>query len=386
MERYLPLILKNVWRNRRRTILTVGSIGISMCLLGLMVSLYHGFYLADPSPEQARRLVVRNKVSLGQPVPQSYQARIQSIPGVREVMIANWFGGTYKDNRDPKNQFARFGVEPEKLFKVYGEWRINEDEKKAFEQDRTGCVIGRDVANAHNLKPGDRLTLVGDFYPGNFDFTVRGIVDAKGSTQLMYFNKIYLDESLPPARRGIVGMYYVLADRPEDVTRISQAVDEGFRNSPNQTKTETEQAFTVGFLAFMGNVKMVLFGIAGAVMFTVLLVSANTMAMSVRERVREVGILKTLGFSPGAILGLILGEACMISLIGGLIGYSLSTLLLYQVAQGPFGGFLQSYRPFEPTVALVCVVAAGTIGLISSLVPAVGASRIPIVSALRSTD
>src|SRR5687768_17140385 len=163
MLRYLPLILKNCWRNRRRTVLTVISIGVSMCLLGVMISLYYAFFLSDPTPEQALRLVVRNRISLAQPVPQSYQARIQQMPGVKSVMVANWFGGTYKDARDPKNQFARFGVEPEKLFVVYGEVRIPEDEKKAFERDRTGCVIGRDVANAHNLKPGDRITLVGDF-------------------------------------------------------------------------------------------------------------------------------------------------------------------------------------------------------------------------------
>ena len=386
MLRYLPLILKNSWRNRRRTVLTVVSIGVSMCLLGVMISLYYAFFLSDPTPEQALRLVVRNRISLAQPIPQSYQARIQQMPGVRSVMVANWFGGTYKDARDPKNQFARFGVEPEKLFVVYGEWRIPEEEKKAFERDRTGCVIGRDVANAHNLKPGDRITLVGDFYPGNFDFTVRGIIDAPVVTQFMYFNKAYVEDSLPPAERGNVGMYYILIDRPDNSASIAQAVDDSFRNSPAQTKTESEQAFVAGFLAFLGNVKMLLMSIAAAVMFTILLVSANTMAMSVRERVREVGVLKTLGFTPGAVLGLILGEACFISLIGGLIGYSISTLLMKWISTSPFGGFLPAFRMFEPSIALVCVTVAAIIGLISSLVPALGASRIPIVAALRSTD
>jgi putative ABC transport system permease protein len=139
MFRYLPLILKNCWRNRRRTILTIVSIGVSMCLLGVMITMYTAFYLSDATPAQAMRLVVRNRISLTQSIPQSYQARIKQMPGVQEVMIMNWFGGTYKDNRDPKNQFARFAVEPEKLFTIFSEARIPEEEKKAFERDRTGC-------------------------------------------------------------------------------------------------------------------------------------------------------------------------------------------------------------------------------------------------------
>src|SRR5262245_17257258 len=147
MFRYLPLILKNCWRNRRRTILTIISIGVSMCLLGVMITMYNAFYLSSPSSEEAMRLVVRNRVSLTQPLPISYMAQIKRMPGVREVMIMNWFGGTYKDNRDPKNQFARFSIEPEKLFTIFADATMPEDQKKAFERERTACVIGRDLAN-----------------------------------------------------------------------------------------------------------------------------------------------------------------------------------------------------------------------------------------------
>src|SRR5215470_10986879 len=176
--RYLSLILKNSWRNRRRTILTIASIGVSMCLLGVLVAMYHAFYLSSPTPAQALRLVTRNRVSLTVAIPASYQSRIKRVPGVREVMIANWFGGTYKDARDPKNNFARFSVEPEKLFKLYGEFRIPEDQKRAFERERTACVIGRDLANQFHFNLGDRITLIGDIYPGTFEFTVRGIFDS----------------------------------------------------------------------------------------------------------------------------------------------------------------------------------------------------------------
>src|ERR1044071_2458400 len=340
MVRYLPLILKNCWRNRRRTILTVASICVSMCLLGVMMAMYHAFYLSAPASEAALRLVGRNRISLTVPLPVSYQQRIRQIPGVRDVMMSNWFGGTYKDSRDPKNMFARFSIEPDKLFEIFSEFQIPEEQKVAFQHDRAGCVIGRDLANAFGFKIGDRIPLMGDIFPGNYEFTVRGIFDSNHASNIMYFDKEYVDQSLPERRRGNVIMFDVLMDDPSHAARISQAIDDMFRNSTAETKTETEQAFAVGFLALLGNVKMFLIAIGAAVTFTILLVSANTMAMSVRERVREVGVLKTLGFAPGAILGLILGEACAISVAGGTGGYFISAVLLRGIVKSPFGGFL----------------------------------------------
>jgi putative ABC transport system permease protein len=386
MLRYLPLILKNCWRNRRRTILTVASIGVSMCLLGVMIAMFHAFYLSDPAPAQALRLVVRNHISLAQWLPLSYRNTIEHVPGVRMTMIYNYFGGSYKDTRDPKNQFARFAVEPEKLFTIFGEYRMPDDQKQAFLKERAACLIGRDLANSLKLNVGDRIHIIGDIYPGDFDFTVRGVFDSPQASDVLYFNKEYLEESMPEGRRGRVGMFYILIDDPAHSARVAQTIDEQFHNATQQTKTETEQAFVVSFLSLLGNVKMLLLGISGAVVFTILLVSANTMAMSVRERVREVGVLKTLGFTPEAVLGLVLGEAVAISLVGGAIGYLISTFLMRGVAKSPFGGFLPPMADFNPAVALTCVAAAAAIGFLSSLVPALNASRIPIVEALRSTD
>ncbi len=343
-------------------------------------------YLSKPDDSEAARLVVRNRVSLTVFLPRSYQGRIQQIPGVREVMISNWFGGTYKDSRDPKNQFARFSVEPEKLFKVYPEYRISPEERRAFEHERTACVIGRDLATSLQLKLGDRVTLVGDIFPGNFELTVRGIFDSPRASTVMYFDKEYVDQALSEGRRGTAGMFYIRIDDPQHSASIAKAIDEQFRNADRQTKTESEQAFLVGFLSLLGNVKMFLIAISAAVMFTVLLVSANTMAMSVRERTREVGVLKTLGYSPGTILGLILGEAFWISVAGGVVGYLISTVLMIGVVKSPFGGFLPGLQIFQPGVALLCITIAGIIGVLSAMVPAVGASRTPIVEALRSTD
>ena len=386
MFRYLPLIVKNCWRNRRRTTLTVASIGISMCLLGVMIAMFHAFYLSDPTPDQALRLVTRNRVSFTVSIPRAYQVQMEQVPGVRLVSVVNWFGGVYKDARDPKNSFARFAVEPEKLFKIYGEYRIPEEQRKAFERERTACVVGRDLANMFNFKIGDRINMTGNIFPGNYEFTVRGIFDGPSATQVMYFNNEYLEQGMSERRRGNVIMYDTLVDNAANSARIAKSIDDLFRNSTAQTKTESDQAFTVGFLALLGNVKMFLIGISAAVMFTILLVSANTMAMSVRERVCEVGILKTLGFTPGSILGMILGEACAISIAGGTIGYLISTLLMRMVAKSPFGGYLPAFQPFELPVAVACVLTAAAIGLMSSLLPALNASRTSIVQALRSTD
>jgi putative ABC transport system permease protein len=386
MLRYLPLILRNCWRNRRRTILTVVSVGISMCLLGVMIALFHAFYASAPPPEEALRLVTRNKISLTTVIPQSYAERMKHVAGVREVMYNQWFNGVYKDARDPNNFFARMAIEPEKLFTLYPEFRLPEDQKKAFLRDRTACVIGRDLANKFHFQIGDRINLVGDIFPGNYEFVVRGIFDSPRISDLMYFSREYLEETLPAGRRGNIGSIDILIDDPAHAGSIAQAIDDEFRNSTAQTKTESEQAFILGFVALLGNVKMMLIWISAAVMFTILLVSANTMAMSVRERVREIGVLKTLGFTSAAVLGLILGEAALIALTGGTIGFLLSTLLTGSISKSPFASLLPPFPAFDVTAGVVCVATAIAIGVVSSFVPAWGAARTSIVNALRSTD
>jgi len=385
--RFLPLILRNSWRNRRRTLLTIASTGVSMCLLGVMITMYSAFWLSKPKDYQALRLITRNRVSLAVFLPLAYRQQIEKVPGVRSVMVYTWFGGIYKDAREARNNFPRFSVEPEKLFPLFAEWTIPEDQKQAFIHERTACVVGRDLANAFNFHLGDRIPLLGDIFPGSYEFTVRGIFDAPTASNVMFFNKEYIDQAQPERRRGFVDTFYILIDDAQHSPRIADSVDALFRNSTAQTKTESEQAFVVGFLSLLGNVRMFLVWISAAVMFTILLVSANTMAMSVRERVREVGVLKTLGFTPGTVLGLILGEAVVISATGGLIGYLISAVLLKGIVQrSPIGGFLPALHAFDPAIATACLLLAAAIGLSSSLVPALGASRAPIVEALRSED
>ncbi len=192
MFRYFPFILKNTLRNRRRSILTISSIAVSLCILGVLMALYKAMFFGEPTPEQALRLITRHRVSLTQPVPIYYREQIQRIPGVRGVMAWQWFGGVYKDRRDPNNFFPRFGAEPEFFFQVYPEFQISDDEKQAFQRERTGAVISRNLADKMHFKLGDRITLVGDIFPVTLDLKVVGIFDEPAHAEILYFNRTYL--------------------------------------------------------------------------------------------------------------------------------------------------------------------------------------------------
>lgn len=383
--KHLPMILKNCWRNRRRTILTILSIGVSLCLLGVLLAIYHAFYFSDPTPSQALRLITRNSISLARPMPQAYEAIIKKVPGVREVAIEDWFGGQYIDDR-PEHMFARFAVDADKIFVVRSEIQMPEDQKAAFLRDRAGCIVGKPVADKQHFKLGDKITLKGDIYPFNLELTVRGIFEAVNSADVLYFSRETLEQSMLERQRGNAGLFIILANSADDVPRIERAVDEQFHNSPTQTKTESESAFSLSFVSFLGNVKAFLLVVCGAVMFTMLLVSANTIAMSVRERVREVGVMKVLGFTRGLILAIILSEAVVLSLIGGALGIFLASLLTGVVREMP--AFLDQlrYLRLTPSVAMLCLAIAGVIGLVSAFIPAFQASRLPILEALKSTD
>jgi putative ABC transport system permease protein len=366
-------------------VLTVLSIGVSLCLMGVLLAIYQAFFFATPVPGEALRVVTRNSISLAQPMPEAYRNKIVKIPGVKEVAIEDWFGGTYIDDR-PEHQFARFATDVDKIFNVRTEIKIPEEQKIAFQHDRTGCVIGRGIAESQHFKVGDKLTIVGDIYPFNLELTVRGIFDADNNVDLLYFSREYLEESIKENRRGNAGMFMILTGSPEDVPRVEKAVDAMFRDSPTQTKTESESAFSLSFVSFLGNIKLFLLIVCAAVMFTMLLVSANTIAMSVRERVKEVGVLKVLGFTNAMVLGIILTEALVVSLLGGALGVFLASLMTGVVRSGP--AFLDQLKhlSLSPEVGLLCLLIAAAVGLLSAFVPAFQASRISILEALRSTD
>jgi putative ABC transport system permease protein len=382
MLRLASLIFRNVLRNRRRTILTLASTAVSLALLALLTAIYQGFFYGAPaSPSEALRLICRHRVSLTQQLPASHFAAIKKVPGVAEVSAWTWFQGVYKD---PKNFFARFAVDADVIFDIHQDWQMPADQLAAFKRGRTACAVAEKIAKQYDIKLGDRVHIVGDIYPVTLELTCVGIFKHPVSGQCLVFHREYLTELLPKTsqQRDAVGTYSILADSADDVPRISRAIDTMFDNSPYPTRTESEQEFGRSFLAFLGNMKVFLAAISGAVTFTILLVSANTISMSVRERTREMAILRTLGYTPGEILQLVLGEAVLISLAGGLIGLVLGTLLSQGLAAT--GGLL-GFQSIKWQAALIVLAMAAIIGVVASLVPAIIASRKNVVESLRFT-
>ena len=382
MLRLASLIVRNVLRNRRRTTLTLASTAVSLALLALLTAIYQGFFYGAPdSPSQALRLICRHRVSLTQQLPASHYAAIKNVPGVSEASAWSWFAGVYKE---PKDFFARFAVDPDVIFNIHTDWQMPADQIAQFKRNRTACAIGEKIAKQYDIKVGDRVTIVGDIYPVTLELTCAGIFTHPQNGECLIFHRDYLTELLPKTSkdRDAVGTYLILADTAENVPRISKAIDTMFDNSPYPTRTESEQEFGRSFLAFLGNIKLFLAAICGAVTFTILLVSANTVAMSVRERTREMAILRTLGYTPGEILQLILGEAVLISLAGGCIGLVLGTLLAkgLSAAGGGFG-----FQGMKWQAALIVLVMAAIIGFFAALVPALIASRKNVVESLRFT-
>jgi putative ABC transport system permease protein len=385
MTKYLPLVLKNSLRNRKRSSLTIASIAVSFCLLGFLMAMYRTLFFGnEPTPAQALRLYTHNRVSLTQPMPVSFEQKIEKVPGVKAVTIWQWFGGVYKDARDPKNFFMRMAGEPSKITQIWSEFRIPPQQMAAFERERTACIAAKALAGKLGWKIGEHITIVGDIFPVTLELTLTGIFDDPDHFELLIFNQEYLRESLRPGARDGTGVFVVQADTPRDVPRVARAIDTMFDNSPSPTKTETERAFQLSFVSFLGNLKLFLMAICGAVTFTILMVSANTLSMAVRERIREIGILKTLGFTPATILGIILGEAAVIAGIGGLIGCEMAMLLCNIVRHVSMGMQFLTLSMTPGTVAVALALALLT-GFASAAIPAARAARISILDSLRFT-
>ncbi len=373
-------VTKNAFRNKRRSILTVASIGVSLLLLTFMITLWNGFYIDQGSAESTRRLVTRHRVSLTFSLPGFYREKIRAIPGVTAVVPNSWFGGLYKDDK-PENFFAQFGTDPDEFPKVYPEMQIAPDQLAAWQRDRAGVIVNDELAQKYGWKQGDRIVLQGTIYPVNLELTIRGIFHWPTPNKTVYFNAKYLEEAVS-FFKGQAGTFGIMSASPDDVAKIASAVDDMFRNSPQPTKTESEKAFGLSFVAMLGNVKAFILSICLAVVFTTLLVSANTMAMSIRERTREVAVLKTLGFERRTILGLFIGESISLSIAGGIFGCGFAWLLLNVMKHSPMGFFLAQMQVTIGTLA-VALAAAAFVGFFSSLLPSYHAAQVEIVEGLR---
>jgi putative ABC transport system permease protein len=373
-------VTKNAFRNKRRSILTVLSIAFSLLLLTLMMTIWRAFYLDEGSAESAERLVVRHRVSLTFSLPGYYREKIRAVPGVAAVVPVSWFGGIYKDAK-PENFFAQFGTDPEEFFKVFRDMQMPDDQRIAWQRDRQGVIVDDTLVRKYGWKLGDRIVLKGTIYPVDLELYIRGIFTSHPDNKAVYFNATYVEEAVAWFK-GQAGTFSILAASPGDVSKIATTVDDMFRNSPQPTKAESEKAFGLEFVAMMGNVKAFILMICSAVVFATLLVSANTMAMSIRERTREVAVLKTLGFTRQRVLGLFVSEAVALSLAGGLIGFFMGWIMIYGLTHSK--QFI-SFFPMKvtPEMCGLALLTAGFVGLVSALLPSYHASKVNIVDGLR---
>jgi len=396
---FFRLLMVNLGRNKRRTILTTLSVMVALFLFcalgGVLDTLKQAIQVGSET-----RLVTRNAISLIFPMPISYRDRIAAVPGVENVTIQNWFGG--QDPKDPHGFFAQFGVDAKTFFPIYAnDMEIVEasppqaaistppgvDPKlAAFMTERTAAVVGAKLAEKKGWKIGQTVTINGTIYPGSWPFTIRAIYHAKQKSfgdETMFFHFDYLSEKGMGGQR-FAGIYVLQLADPQRASDIARQVDAMFVNSSAATRTESERAFQAGFVSMYGNLPFVIRVIGLAVAFAILLVAANTMVMAIRERTSEFGVLKTLGFEDGTVFRMVLAEAAIITLLGGLIG-ALGAKLAIEGSGFNAGGMLPPMTVRWSTV-LTGVLVALLVGAVSGLVPAWQASRLKIVDALRRVN
>jgi putative ABC transport system permease protein len=374
------LILKNILRNKRRSLLTISSLVVSLFLIITLATIITEFTRGSKEANPLR-LVTRHSVSLTFPLPVAYQPRISAIPGVKRVMAFSWFGGIYKDE---KNFFANFACDADLMREIMTELKMSDAEWQQFISDRQGAVVGQKLALLYGFSPGQRITLKSPIYNASLEFIVRGICTG-GDEKTLYFHHDYLNESLPAWAKDKVGTFSILAASASDVPRISQAVDSLFINTDAPTKTESEREFAMSFETMMGGVKQFMYGIMAAITFSLLLVMANTMAMSVRERTREVGTLKALGFQRRTIAWLFLGESLLIALFGASLGIALATAIFRSFDLSLYIPNFSSFVPTAETLIVAFFLALG-IGASSVIYSAYRVSGMTIAEALRSTE
>ncbi len=376
--KFLPLVIANLFRKKIRTALTIGSFAVALFLFGLQV-IVRGAFSQGVDIAGADRLVVINKVSLIQPLPLSYRDRLLRISGIKQVTYDNWFGGVYQDE---KNFFPQFAIDVEHQRAMYPEFTVPEEQWQAFAGDREGAIAGQSLADRFGWKIGDRIPIKGTIYTGPWEFNLRGIyrgTRAQDDTTQFWFHWDFLEERRAFGK-GDVGWYVVRVTNPDLSVQVAKTIDTEFANSPFETKTDTEKAFAASFVKQMGNIEFLILTVGGVVFFTLLLVTGNTMAIAVRERMGELAVLKALGFSNQFVLQLVMLESLIVAFVGGGLGLLLAKL--FSLHGDPTNGILPYF--YLPPLAIVSGVAAALlVGVAGGILPAVSAMRLRVVDAIR---
>ena len=380
--KFSRLILANLFRKKARLVLTIGSFAVALFLFALL-GVVNDAFSRGADVVSANRLITINRTSIINTIPLSYRDEILRIPGVKYVTHQNWFGGVYQD---PKNFFPQYVIDPENQRQVYPELIVPDDQWNTFLKDRQGTIVGAATMKRFGWKIGDRIPikttiygLAGKAFEFNIDGVYHGARPDDDETQF-WIQWEYFKESIPDRLQGQVGWYTILIANPDDAPRIAKAIDNMYLNSPYETKTETESAFAEGWVKQFGNIKFLIVSIGTVVFFTLLLVTGNTMAISVRERTNELGVLKAIGFPDRLVLGFILGESMVIAL-AGCVGLLLAMVAIPVLGRA-MAGLLPQLLITAKTLAYG-VIAALVVGFASGILPAYGAMRMSVINALR---
>ncbi len=373
-------VIRNVLRNRRRAVLTVVSIGFSLFLLQVLLTFLDVLFNPVVEEDSALRLVVRRSTSLADMMPMSYKEKIKRIPGVEYVVPMQWANGIY---REQASFFANFAVEPEHVFDVYPEQVIVPEEFQAWLNEKKGAVVGLDLMERFGWKVGDTVTLLGTIFPVDLEFKIVGVYRSARYQNMFYFRYDYFSEALGGFNQ--VGSFMVKGRSADVIPQIADGIDAMFRNSAAETKTETEKAFILRFVSLLGNVKAIVGSVALVVVFTMLLVSVSTMSMAIRERLREVAILRAIGYSRGWVFTLILGEALFMAWLGLVSGIGLAETFRFVNMDQLTRSFIDKYAP-GTHVYLIVIAAGAVIGLLSGIIPGLQATRMGILAGMRRVE
>ncbi len=380
--KFSRLILANLFRKKARLLLTIGSFAVALFLFAFL-GVVNDAFSRGANVVSADRLITVNRTSIINTIPLSYQDQIAHIPGVKYVTHDNWFGGVYQD---PKNFFPQFVIDPENQRQVYPELVVPNDQWNTFLKDRQGVIVGAATMKRFGWKVGDRIPIKTTLYglqDQAFEFNIDGVYHGakpEDDETQFWIHWEYFKESVPDSLKGQVGWYVLRIDNPGDAPRIAKTIDNMFMNSPYETKTETESAWAASWVKQFGNIKVLILTIGTVVFFTLLLVTGNTMAISVRERTSEIGVLKAIGFSDRTVLALILIESLTIAVIG-CVGLLLARGAIPAIGKG-FSGMMPPLL-LSPRVLVDGVIAALVVGFASGILPAWGAMRMRVVNALR---
>jgi len=380
--KFRGLIFANLFRKKLRLILTIGSFAVALFLFAFL-AVVRGAFNRGADIAGADRLVVINRISIIQPLPLSYRDKILRIPGVSAVTHNNWFGGVYQEE---KNFFPQFVIDVENQRKVLPELVVPEDQWQNFVKDRQGAIVGAKTAKRFGWKVGDHIPIKNALFGGasTWEFNIDGIYHSErvgGDESQFWFQWDYFEERMPQSFKGNVGWYVVKLNSPDDAVSVAKTIDDMAANSSYETKTETESAFAAGWVKQFGNIQFLIMTIGTVVFFTLLLVTGNTMAISVRERIAELAVLKAIGFSDRSVLYLVLGESLAIALVGGLLGLGLAA-----IAVPALGAALNGLLPtliLSKSILLLGLGTALLVGAVSGLLPGIGAMRMRVVNALR---